>query len=294
MGARRARMRIVSIDLPWSANGTFGFALADADAESILIEERAGCPAEAPAVFEGLRDRHGLFDVVLVDQPIDTLATGKGYRTVERAFGNSAFVAAAGRRIQCPRFQPGAAHGASGWAVARLVQRTLATERGVVVEAFPQLSVPALLLFGAWKGLLDGSVVALNSHKVGARDARARAQRQLLALLSAWTWRRVSGAAGADGVDAALALLPALQGLAPAPLLDAPASWTDAVWLHSTPPGEPPPPWRVPRKQRMASRAEWMSRIARGDAGAPGIRRDGILAMRLPGWPEPGAPERRL
>jgi hypothetical protein len=92
--------------------------------------------------------------------------------------------------------------------------------------------------------------------------AGAQEQRQLLALLSAWTSRRVSGAAGADGVDAALALLPALQGLAPAPRVGAPATWTDAVWLHSTPPGDPPPPWRVPRKQRMASRAAWMSRIS--------------------------------
>jgi hypothetical protein len=288
-------MRIVSIDLPWSADGTFGFALTDADAGSITIEEHAGCPADAPAVFGRVRDRYGLFDVVLLDQPIDPIATGTGYRAVERAFGNSAFVAASGRRIQCPRFQPGAAHGADGWNVARLVQRTLATERGVVVEAFPQLSVPALLLFGAWKGLLDGSVVALNSHKVGVRDARARAQRQLLALLSAWTSRGVSGAAaGADGVDAALALLPALQGLAPAPRVGAPATWADAVWLHSTPPGDPPAPWRVARRHRMASRAAWMSRLSRRVIGAAGIRRDGILAMRLPGWPEPGAPERRL
>lgn len=286
-------MRLLSIDLPWSADGVFGIALADSDGGTITIEEHRGCAADAPAVFQGVRKRHGAFDVVLLDQPIDTIATGAGYRAVERAFGNSAFVVASGRRIQCPRFQPGAAHGGNGWDVARLLQRTLATDRGVVVEAFPQLSVPVLLLFGSWRRSLDGSVVALNSHKVGARSARARAQRQLVDLLSAWTSRSVS-ASGPDGLDAALALLPALECIASTPLVRAPSTWTEVVWLHSAPPHDPPPPWLVPRAGRMASRAAWMSRISRGAVGAPGIRSDGILAMRLPGWPDPTLRERLL
>lgn len=292
-------MHVLSIDLPWSGAGVFGFAHVDLANPGAAI---AAC--EVPVTQQGVDEvfgaygrQHGQFDLILLDHPIGKETPGaRGYRPVERAASNSAF--AGRRRIQCPRFQPGAEHMAAGLATARRVEAILGSPRAVVVESFPQLSVPSLLEFAETEGLPSGGIHRLNAHKTGAADARGSAQRELLGAFERWTGRRVVGlpptSTGGDGLDAVIGLLPATVLLDAAHQRAGSTSWAEVVRLHDWPLGTHPLPGEVARSLKAEARARWMSPLAAGRVGAPGIRADGVLSMRLPGWAAPAGEERVL
>lgn len=65
-------MRILSIDLPWSESGVYGFAFADLDGSTRAVSacevrEKAHGVGEVFRAFA--REQRG-FDVILVDHPI--------------------------------------------------------------------------------------------------------------------------------------------------------------------------------------------------------------------------------
>jgi hypothetical protein len=292
-------MRVLSIDLPWSGAGVFGFAYADvADPGGpVVASELPEQEREVEDVFAGFGHEQGRFDLILLDHPIGEAAgRTKGYRPVERAVSNSAF--AGRRRIQCPRFQPGAEHMAAGLTMARAAQAILGTPRAVVVESFPQLSVPALLQFAEQKGLPSNGIYRLNAHKTGAADARSRAQREMLGAFERWTGWVVEGlppsSRGGDGLDAVIGLLPALQLLNVAKGPVSSSAWTEVVWLHDWPLGTHPLPGEAGRVLKAEARSRWMSPLAKGVVGQTGVRVDGLISMRLPGWLAPAAEERIL
>jgi hypothetical protein len=287
-------MKILSIDLPWSSSsGTYGFAWLDssASARAVATAVQEGPASEAERVLSTFASRHGTFDLILVDQPIGGAGVATaGYRPVERAFGNSAFLTNGTRRIQAPRFQPGAPHAANGLTRALLAAHILGDRSAVVVESFPQLSILPLVDHALRSGRRLEAVSGLATHKKGGPLAR-EAGRQLAGSFIACTSTPVAGPAmegHPDAVDALVALLPALAVLSPMP--DGPAP----CWLHSTPPGRPAHPSEVSRSGKSAARALWMSPLLPGRIGPPGVRSDGILSLRLPGWPSAEAAPREL
>lgn len=288
-------MRVLSIDLPWAAaDGRFGFAWVDTEiaARSVNTLVLQGAAANALDVFSRLATLHGQFDVVLIDQPVGGASNGgNGYRNVERAFANSSKVTNGDDVIQAPRFQPGARHAAGGLARAQDARVALGTAACVVVESFPQLSIPPLIHFSNEHDRPIGAVTRLKQHKE-AGPARLAAAQQLVGAFSSWTEAVVHGPAfdgQPDAVDAMLALLPLLEVVAPS---DGPAA--APVWLHAAAPNGAPPPWDVPPAHRAHTRAAWMSPLLSGQVGAAGVRSDGLLALALPGWLPAAGPERLL
>lgn len=287
-------MRVLSIDLPWSSSkGNFGFAWIDLPSSThIDTSFQPGGAAVAPQIFAALARLHGQFDLILVDQPIGGAGTkSAGYRDVERAFANSTFVANGNRSIQAPRFQPGAPHAVRGLGVAGAARRSLGATSTVVVESFPQLSIPPLVTFATQRGLAVSAVVKLAAHKQPG-PSRARAALQLVNAFRSWTGITAIGPGNIgqdDAVDALLAILPIWEIFTPAG-----QGTGSPVWLHAYPPGGPRHPSSVSRSKRASARARWLSPLTLRRIGAPGIRSDGLVSLRLPGWPAPAGPQRTL
>lgn len=283
-------MRLLSIDLPWSASaGHFGFAWVDLaqnrPASTAVVAGGASCAAP---IFVNFARQNGHFDLVLIDKPIGPGRAGTGYRPVERACGNSSFVTNNGTRIQGPRFQPGAAYVASGFTIAQSAS-VLGRQSTVFVESFPQLSILPMIGFLIQRQQPHNALDRVAAHKQGR--AASDAARQLVAGFRAWTNRAVTGPATSgqpDAIDALLALLPAFEVLAPSSGRYAPC------WLCCQPPGPPPLPSAAVRALRPGVRAQWVSPMIRGQLGSPGIRVDGILSLEQPGWLAAAAPRRVL
>lgn len=286
-------MRLLSIDLPWSsANGRFGFAWLETGLRSLKVTTFVvdNAAANAMQTFVDFEKRHGRFDAVLIDQPIDSPNGSTGYREVERAFGNSSFVANGPIRIQAPRFQPGAAHASRGLANAEAASLVLGTPSCIVVESFPQLSIPPLIAFSTALNLPIQAVTRLKQHKVRGVGASAAGQ-QLVAAFSTWTNTTVTGAASngePDAIDALLALLPLLEVVAPSG-----RGTALPVWLHAVAPGAPHPS-TVRQRMKSGARAKWMSPLQTYRVGSAGVRSDGLLALTLPGWADAAGPVRVL
>jgi hypothetical protein len=215
---RGSAMRILSIDLPWSSkSGTYGFAWVDlaASTDAVVSTVQQGSASESHKILEVFASKHGSFDVVLIDQPIGLAPPPpkSAYRDVERAFGNSSFVNNGAQRIQFPRFQPGAAHVAHGLANAECAKSVFGNAKTVIVEVFPQLSIPPLIRFSQQNAIEIHDVTRPGSHKQNGVPGRT-AGFQLIRAFSEWTELAVVGAAQdgqPDAVDAVLALLPALE-----------------------------------------------------------------------------------
>jgi hypothetical protein len=298
-------MRILSIDLPWGNAGAgrkhFGLAAVDAGkpgGEVALV----ALPAAPNGFLESIgliQNLLGAFDLVLLDQPIGG-GGGAGwhsmYRPVERAFGNSAWAHGGLGRFQCPRFQPGGPLAEAGLRRAEVCLDALTAQGGIVMESFPQLSIPSLLAFAGNAGIVFGAIHGLKSHKAGA-DA-STAQGQLVRIFKEWTGRTVrlarpgSKAGRADAVDALLALLPALEWAAPNPARS--EAWSLPLWLNALNPESTPLPSQVGRRLRLEARARWASPLIPMEPGTPGIRTDGLISMAVPGWLPAAAPARRL
>lgn len=278
-------MRILSIDLPWSATkGQFGFAWLDTACRSPTVTT-CFLP-NAPQTFAAFACQHGKFDVILIDQPIGA-GSGTGYRAVERAFCNSSFVQNGPHRIQAPRFQPGAPHAAAGLQKAHAAGNDLGTATCVIVESFPQLSIPSLLTFATTNALAIGAVTRLAQHK-----GTGLAAQQLVGAFSAWTNTNVTGPASTgqpDAVDAMLALLPLLEVLNPSNHATA-----APIWLHAVGPHGAPHPSTINRRSKAAARAAWTSALNQRQVGQAGVRSDGLLGLILPGWLPPTGPPRAL
>jgi hypothetical protein len=214
-------MRILSVDVPWSAKNYLGLAWTESTDPEARIEARF-LKAESPEVLERAEGWTEVFeslgghcDLILLDQPIGMLHPvwkTDAYRPVERAWGNRFFhPAKSGPRIQFPRFQPGTRHCEPGRRRAGAVVEAMGTG-AVVLESFPQLSIPVLLNWNKSRRKSD-AVARLASHKAGRLAEKERAQLQLLHLVSAFCGRQINvqvaelGSAGAaDMVDAALGL----------------------------------------------------------------------------------------
>lgn len=288
-------MRILSIDLPWSAAmGWYGFAWIDPDSSSLTVNTTvvAGPAAHARQIFQDFASEHGRFDLILIDQPIGACLPGStGCRDVEKAFGNSAFVMNGDIRLQAPRFQPGAPYADLGLRNAGIAIDHLGTLACVVVESFPQLSVLPLIAYARAQNLAIDAVNKLGRHK--ARGPLAlRAAQQLLATFRQWTRTTVTGPASsgqADALDAMLALLPALEVALPSgQTIAAP------VWLHASGPNGVVHPSSLPAKLRASARAAWMSPLLTKQLGPSGIRSDGLFGITLPGWLPAAGPMRAL
>lgn len=299
-------IRILSIDPPWgdedAGHKHFSLAAVDAGAPAGGVTILA-LPAAHDRFLENIghvRDRLGVFDLVLLDQPIGG-GGGAGwpsrYRPVERAFGNSAWAEGALGRFQCPRFQPGGPFAEAGLARAKDCLKTLVAPGGIVVESFPQLSIPSLLVFARSNGIGFGAIQRLKSHKAGAEASAA--QDQLVRIFEAWSGRTVHSpdpggkARGrSDAVDALLALLPGLEWAAPSP--DRGEAWSLPLWLNAMDPGLVLLPSLASKTSRPAARARWASPLIPKEASPPGIRTDGLISMAIPGWLPSDAPARRL
>ena len=299
-------IRILSIDPPWGDEdtGRKHFGLAAVDASDPGGEVTIGAlPAAHGRFLETIgqvRDRLGVFDLVLLDQPI---GGGGGpdwqsrYRPVERAFGNSAWAQGALGRFQCPRFQPGGLFAEAGLARAKACLEALGAPGGIVVESFPQLTIPSLLVFAGAVGIDFGAIQRLKSHKAGPEASAA--QDQLVRIFEAWSGRTVHSAGlgrdargRSDAVDALLALLPALEWAAPSPARG--EAWSLPLWLNALDPGPALLPTLACKHRRPEARARWASPLIPAEAGSPGIRTDGLISMAIPGWLPPAAPARRL
>lgn len=303
---RRLFIRILSIDPPWgdedAGHRHFGLAyvdLADPGGE-VTILALPSAPGKFLKFIEYVRDCLGVFDLILLDQPIGG-GGGEGwqsrYRPVERAFGNSGWAQGALGKFQCPRFQPGGLFAEAGVTRAKACLEAFGAPGGIVVESFPQLSIPSLLVFAGANGIGFGAIQRLKSHKAGALASTA--QDQLVRIFEAWTGRRVQsvdpgGAGGgrSDAVDAMLALLPALEWAAPSPARG--EVWSLPLWLNALEPRSTPLPSLVNKSCRPEARARWASSLLPMKAGPPGVRTDGLISMDIPGWLPPVAPARWL
>src|SRR5215470_1690385 len=91
-------MRVLSIDLPWSADDrTYGFASCRfhhaASVSKVAARAVAG-GQDVSAVFREYARHNGRYDLILLDQPIggDCSPASKNFRAVEHAFTNSIHV----------------------------------------------------------------------------------------------------------------------------------------------------------------------------------------------------------
>lgn len=297
-------MKVLSLDLPWGSGEVrrkfLGVSWADLaqDRNEVFAESHPATDLALSHTIQRVGERLGRFDLILLDQPIGGVGEdGSKYRDVERTFTNSTFFQTGAGRVQCPKFQPGAPHAKSGLERAALCRGLVGTERCVVLESFPHLSIPSLVEHCGANQLPRGALLGLTRHKTG-HDAQ-HAQAQLLSAFSHWTGRdvigldRIPSAAGrADALDAILALLPVLEWAAGSPR-DEP--WSQPVWLNNpVGPGSPLPSQYKSAEPKMHRRAGRVSPLQRKAVGPPGIRSDGLLGLNLPGWLPATGTERAL
>jgi hypothetical protein len=302
-------MRILSIDLPWgSGSGRakfFGFAASDTrtpGGDIDLFSWRA-CGGAITAEWDRVHSLWGKFDLILLDQPIGGESfPPSAYRAVERACTNSALARSDTAEFRCPKFQPGAAQANEGLRRAESAISVLGKPTAIVIESFPQLSIPSLLAFARERGIPSDAIQGLKSHKLRGALGRT-AQDQLVRILAEWTGRKVTFSPGSNGalegrpdmVDAMLGLLPILEWAGPRPRLNTQEeSWRIPVWLNGFAPSQIPLPSAVKKSLRPAQRARWVSQLLPDAVGGPGIRSDGVISMNLPGWAEPAAVSRSL
>ncbi len=161
----------------------------------------------------------GKFDLILFDQPLgDEVRDEQNpshFRHVEKTWTNKFRDTWKNDAVvQWPRFQAGKQAQGKGIERARAVQKLFGTAGVVIVESFPQLVLPFLMMQPSASAAT--AVVKLASHKKGPEAGLARQQLATLVHdatgcslqpgLDAW-----ASAGAADAMDAVLGLLPGID-----------------------------------------------------------------------------------
>lgn len=283
--------KIISIDLPWSANNFTAatyFELSNDGSISIAkaFSKRLGSRFE-PDYLQNIKTELdvSLADYILIDIPIGGISYIKdrptprsdkkasAQRPVERAFHQSQTIFSSGdssKRIGYPKFQGGEDIATEGLKLAEEAKSKLGHGRTSVIEIFPQMTVPALI-----KALPKemSFIDSIGAHKEG----RTNKPDLMLAALNKLLKTNLASQEGkADLCDSILGALPLLDLLTSGKFLS-----SKIVWLLNDPGEEVIHPWTVKSsKKKKLLRPGWIKDAKVSDFDQ-GVMEKGILTYRF-------------
>lgn len=283
--------RIISIDLPWSANNFTAATYYELSDDGLISNSKGFSKKLGKRTdqdyFQEIKTKLDApqADYILIDIPIGGTSyntdrpvsrgekKASSQRPVERAFHQSQNIFSSGDsniRIGYPKFQGGENIANEGLKLAKKAKSILGHDRTSVIEIFPQITVPALI-----KALPKemSFIDSIGAHK----KSRTNKPDLMLAALNKLLNTTINDEQGkADLCDSILGALPLIDLLTSGKFLG-----SDIVWLLNDPGEEVIHPWTVKSsKKKKLLRPAWMKDAEVSDFTV-GVMEKGILTYRL-------------